>query len=83
MFAKGGTIVFIDNNHVQGSNLPLADIDKNGNTYQSRQLEDGSTHKVLKNFLPERFIRDLLARKTNDITFFNLKYYWILKYTNL
>jgi len=79
----GGTIVFMDNNYVEGSNLPLTDKDDLGNTYQTRTLEDGTTHKVLKNFPSEAAIRELLTDKASEIDFIQLPYYWILKYKNI
>lgn len=80
---NGGTIVFMDNNYVEGSSLPLAEKDDSGNTYQTRVLENRTTHKVLKNFPTEVFIRQLLTNKASDINFINLQYYWILKYKNI
>lgn len=80
LIVKGGIAVFIDNNYVEGSNLPITDIDNMGNTFQTRQLENGSKHKVLKNFPTKKFIRQLLADKASDINIINLKYYWILTY---
>jgi demethylmenaquinone methyltransferase/2-methoxy-6-polyprenyl-1,4-benzoquinol methylase len=80
LIVKGGIAVFIDNNYVEGSNLPITDIDNMGNTFQTRQLENGSKHKVLKNFPTEKFIRQLLADKASDINIINLEYYWILAY---
>lgn len=76
----GGPIVFMDNKYVEGSNLPVTDKDEFGNTYQTRILENGTKHKVLKNFPEEDFIRQLLKDKATDIEFINLQYYWILKY---
>lgn len=76
----GGTIVFIDNNFVEGSNLPLTGADDFSNTYQIRQLENGTTHRVLKNFPTEDFIRRLIIGKADELEFINLDYYWILKY---
>lgn len=80
LIVKKGIVVFVDNNYVEGSNLPVTDIDRMGNTFQTRQLENGSKHKVLKNFPTEKFIRQLLADKASDINIVNLKYYWILSY---
>ncbi|MET4081464.1 ubiquinone/menaquinone biosynthesis C-methylase UbiE [Pedobacter sp. UYP30] len=37
----GGTVVFMDNNFVQGSSRPISQTDKVGNTYQTRKLENG------------------------------------------
>lgn len=80
---NSGTIVFMDNNYVEGSNHPLTEKDDLGNTYQTRTLENGTIHKVLKNFPTETFIRQLLTDKATDINFINLQYYWILKYQNI
>lgn len=80
---KGGTAVFIDNTYVEGSNLPITDIDNRGNTFQTRQLESGSTHKVLKNFPTEKFIRQILKDKASDINIIKLEYYWILTCKNI
>ena len=77
---KGGTVVFMDNNYVEGSNLPITGEDEFGNTYQTRMLEDGTTHKVLKNFPTEQFIRQTLDEKSMEVDFISLQYYWILKY---
>jgi 2-polyprenyl-3-methyl-5-hydroxy-6-metoxy-1,4-benzoquinol methylase len=77
---KNGTVVFIDNNFIEGSSLPVTETDNFGNTYQTRKLENGTVHKVLKNFSTKAFIEELLADKANDIQFLDLRYYWILRY---
>jgi SAM-dependent methyltransferase len=79
----GGTMVFMDNNYVEGSNLPIAGNDDSGNTYQIRTLENGTRHKVLKNFPTEKFIRQLLNGKATDVEFIGLQHYWILKFKNI
>lgn len=75
-----GHIVFVDNNYVEGSSLPITKTDKFGNTYQTRKLMDGSTHLVLKNFPSKDFILNKIKEKGEVVHFFNLKYYWILIY---
>lgn len=77
---QAGTIVFMDNNFVEGGNLPLTSTDSFSNTYQVRQLENGTMHKVLKNFPTEHFIKNLLKNKAKNVEFTNMEYYWILKY---
>ncbi len=77
---SNGTVVFMDNNYVEGSSLPITDADNLGNTYQARKLDNGTTHKVLKNFPTRNFIQELLADKISDLNFISLQYYWILKY---
>ena len=80
LVVPNGTIVFMDNTYIKGSNLPVTEEDDAGNSYQIRTLENGTTHKVLKNFPTETFIRELLKGKAAEIEFIQLKYYWILKY---
>lgn len=79
----GGTVVFIDNNYVEGSSLPVTHTDKHGNTYQTRQLESGSIHKVVKNFPGKDFIMETLENRAIDIEFANLEYYWVLTYKSV
>ncbi|MDX5482669.1 MAG: class I SAM-dependent methyltransferase [Hymenobacteraceae bacterium] len=79
----GGTVVLVDNNYVQGSSLPITQQDEVGNTYQSRTLDDGSTHLVLKNFPTEEYIRELLQGQATDIEFISLEHYWVLRYKTL
>ncbi len=74
----GGTIVLMDNNFVEGSSTLISETDDFGNTYQIRKLEDGTMHKILKNFPDEDFIKYQLKNKATNIKFINLKYYWIL-----
>jgi demethylmenaquinone methyltransferase/2-methoxy-6-polyprenyl-1,4-benzoquinol methylase len=78
---SNGTVVFIDNNYVEGSSSPVTYTDDFGNTYQTRKLENDTIHRVLKNFPAKQFIRELLGEKVSDIKFISLHYYWILKYT--
>jgi 2-polyprenyl-3-methyl-5-hydroxy-6-metoxy-1,4-benzoquinol methylase len=76
----GSTVVFMDNNFVEGSNHPITNTDENGNTFQTRKLDDGTTHLVLKNFPMENFLRLKLADIATDFNLINFKFYWILIY---
>jgi hypothetical protein len=78
--APGSTILFIDNTFVAGSSTPLSNTDADGNTYQRRELEDGSTHVVLKNFPTEAEIRRTITGVDSDVQVEFLKYYWTLAY---
>jgi 2-polyprenyl-3-methyl-5-hydroxy-6-metoxy-1,4-benzoquinol methylase len=80
LIEKNGTIVFLDNKYIEDSSLPIAEVDSFGNTYQARTLEDGTAHKVLKNFPTKEFIREILAGKASDVGFTDLEYYWLLTY---
>jgi len=48
--APGTRVVFLDNRYVEGNSSALAATDAEGNTFQIRQLADGSEHRVLKNY---------------------------------
>ena len=77
----GATVVFLDNRFVAGSSTPVAERDAEGNTYQLRRLEDGSTYRVLKNFPGEREMRDALGALARDIRWHAWEYYWAVVYT--
>ncbi len=80
LVSPGGTIVFMDNHFVAGSNHPITKIDAQGNTFQTRKLEDGTEHLVLKNFPTAAFIHHKLEGSANAVKVINLTYYWILIY---
>jgi ubiquinone/menaquinone biosynthesis C-methylase UbiE len=79
----GGRVVFMDNNYVAGSSTTIDRTDEYGNSYQLRELENGTTHLVCKNFPSEAFIRDQLQGIARTIQFINLEYFWILMYEPL
>ena len=75
-----GEAVFIDNNFVEGGNTSISYRDGRGNTYQLRELQDKSTHLVLKNFPSEVFIKNKLSKYARNIKIVSLQYYWLLCY---
>jgi ubiquinone/menaquinone biosynthesis C-methylase UbiE len=77
---KGGTVVFMDNIYVEKSNHPITFVDELGNTFQTRHLEDGSPHLVLKNFPTVDFLKAQLKEFAKDIEFVTLDYFWVLTY---
>ncbi|QPH38931.1 hypothetical protein [Pedobacter endophyticus] len=64
----------MDNKVVTGSSIQINSTDNFGNTYQSRRLENGTTHLVLKNFPSKNFIIDKLSSIAIDIQFIDLEY---------
>ena len=76
----GAKVVFIDNLFVEGNSTPLSDRDVDGNTYQWRQLGDGSTYKVVKNFPTQEELRSDLAGIGQDVTYREWTYFWSLEY---
>jgi 2-polyprenyl-3-methyl-5-hydroxy-6-metoxy-1,4-benzoquinol methylase len=80
LIVPGGTVVLMDNLFVEDSNLPITNTDAEGNTFQTRKLQDGTTHLVLKNFPSEEFLHKKLEKKSTNFNFIRLKYFWILTY---
>ena len=76
----GARVVLIDNRYVEGDSTPIARLDAEGNGYQLRQLSDGSTHEVMKNFPNETRMRELLAGAANELRWHELDYFWTLSY---
>jgi SAM-dependent methyltransferase len=79
--APGARVVLLDNLFVDGSSSALSEQDAGGNTYQSRRLGDGSTHRVLKNFPGEAELRALADSGLGEsAAFTSWQYYWAFEY---
>jgi demethylmenaquinone methyltransferase/2-methoxy-6-polyprenyl-1,4-benzoquinol methylase len=81
VFSRGSQVVFIDNCYVDGSSTPISRTDEHGDTYQTRRLDDGSAHEVLKNFPTETEMRSLVEGLASDVQVEFLPYYWVLSYS--
>ena len=78
--APGAKVVLIDNRYVEGSSTPIAESDADGNTYQTRKLKDGSTHRVLKNFPTEAGMQASIASIGTAGRFTAWEYFWAFDY---
>jgi len=71
----GGVVILADNRYVEGSNYPITRTTAGGDTYQTRQLSDGRTFEVLKNF-PTR--EELTAEVAPaEVEWTELTYFWL------
>jgi len=77
----GQRILFVDNRYVEGSSTPIAGSDADGHTYQVRRLDDGSEHRVMKNFPDEEALRRSIAPFAGQVEITLLTYYWMLSAT--
>lgn len=78
--APGALIAFLDNRYVEGSSTAISRRDAEGNTFQTRKLDDGSTHEVLKNFPSDDELRKRTARTGRETVIEHVKHYWLLIY---
>jgi SAM-dependent methyltransferase len=76
----GAKVVLLDNRYVEGSSSPLTARDAEGNTFQNRQLSDGSTYTVLKNFPSEAELLNLVVGLGECPVFTTWQYYWAFEY---
>jgi demethylmenaquinone methyltransferase/2-methoxy-6-polyprenyl-1,4-benzoquinol methylase len=76
----GGLIAFLDNSYVAGSSTALSRRDAEGNSYQMRKLDDGSTHEVLKNFPAEGELIQRASRHGWGAHVDSFQHYWLLTY---
>lgn len=75
-----GEIVLIDSRPVDGTSHDkkrITRIDPFGNSFQTRTLENGTTHEVLKNFPGNNFLVNKLSQIATDIKIIELEHYWI------
>jgi demethylmenaquinone methyltransferase/2-methoxy-6-polyprenyl-1,4-benzoquinol methylase len=78
--APGALLVFLDNRYVEGSSTPVSRRDAQGNSYQARKLDDGSSHEVLKNFPTEAELMQYASRHGQGARVDLLEYYWLLSW---
>jgi SAM-dependent methyltransferase len=74
-------VVIVDNRYVEGSNHPITRTDEGGNTYQRRQLPDGNTYDILKNFPTITQLREAASRHGGSPDIVELDYYWVLTFS--
>ena len=78
----GATVLLLDNLYVAGSSSSITEQDSEGNTYQSRKLGDGSTHRVLKNFPTEVELLALTVGLGSRAVYTRFEYYWAFQYAS-
>ena len=77
---RGARVVFIDNRYVEGSSSAVTRTDDDGNRYQQRRLDDGSTHEVLKNFPTREQALAAIGPSAHDAQWHQWAHYWSLTY---
>ena len=78
--APGAIVAFLDNRYVEGSSTPVSRRDTEGNTYQLRKLDDGSTHEVLKNFPTDGELIQRASRIGWGANLDLFRHYWLLTF---
>ena len=80
----GAKVVLMDNLYVEGSSTPISERDGDdeaGNTYQVRTLQNGSSHRVLKNFPSEAELRSAVVGLASELRYTTWQHFWALEFT--
>jgi len=80
LLLPGARVVFLDNSEVQCIELPIAERDAEGNTWQHRKLRDGSIHRVLKNFPAPGELEAMIAGIGERPEHRELQNFWLFTY---
>jgi hypothetical protein len=70
----------MDNCFVSGSSTPISERTSDGNMYQERVLDDGSAHRVLKNFPTADALLSSVEPYSKEIRYHQWTYFWALEY---
>jgi ubiquinone/menaquinone biosynthesis C-methylase UbiE len=80
LLRPGAKVIFLDNRFVEGSSTPVSERDGEGNTYQARRLDNGSIHRVLKNFPTWEDLQQALSPLAGKLQYHEWEYYWAVEY---
>jgi hypothetical protein len=76
----GASVVLVDNSDAHSQDVPVSDEDVDGNTFQTRQLADGSRFRVLKNFHSEAELASAIQPSGVNPRYWKLRHFWVLSY---
>jgi len=76
----GARVILIDNSAIQCDRFPITSSDKNGNSFQTRELESGSRHQVLKNFPTLEELKQTTEPYGEFQNYIDLKNFWLFQY---
>ncbi|HEY2507321.1 MAG TPA: methyltransferase domain-containing protein [Streptosporangiaceae bacterium] len=74
---SGAQLILLDNRFVPGSSRPITRTGPDGDTYQQRQLRDGSEYEVVKNFPSQAQLAADLAPVATRLAWTELTHYWL------
>lgn len=76
----GARVILVDNLYVPGSSTPISRTDSAGDTWQRRELADGRSWEVRKNFPTEELLRAEAAPFAAEAEYRALDYFWVFRY---
>ncbi|HWT96528.1 MAG TPA: class I SAM-dependent methyltransferase [Terriglobales bacterium] len=76
----GAAVFFADNCYVPGQGGELVTPADEADTYKLRQLDDGGTHRILKNYYERDELLRLFSPRADDLLIHTGKHFWWLSY---
>lgn len=73
---RKGELLLIDSKWVEGYRKPPFRTDEDGNTYQVRKLDDGTSFDILKNFLSKQEVETATNPFSTEFEWVELEYLW-------
>jgi demethylmenaquinone methyltransferase/2-methoxy-6-polyprenyl-1,4-benzoquinol methylase len=80
LLEPGAVVLSLDNTFVPGESTPITRVDADGNTFQTRRLENGHQFEVLKNYPTEEELRAAVGAAAAYVEVKWLRHYWALTY---
>lgn len=78
---SNGSVVFVaDNVYVEGVGDTLVSHEGNPDTYKLRQLENGTTYEILKNYYSENELREIFEEYTDTLEIHMGECFWWVRY---
>jgi ubiquinone/menaquinone biosynthesis C-methylase UbiE len=77
---SGAVVLMVDNLNIPGYGGELVQVAHAEDTFKRRELRDGSTLDVLKNYYSNDELREMLAPRTRDLQIQSASYYWWMTY---
>jgi SAM-dependent methyltransferase len=73
------TLLMIDQNHVPDFGTPIRRWDSDGNSYQTRWLDNGERFEVVKNYPDHAELERTFAHACDDIRILQLTHFWAVR----
>jgi demethylmenaquinone methyltransferase/2-methoxy-6-polyprenyl-1,4-benzoquinol methylase len=80
LLEPGAVVLCLDNTYVPGDSTPVTRVDGDGNSFQTRRLENGHEFEVLKNYPTEDELRTAVGAVAASVEVKWLWHYWMLSY---
>ncbi len=76
----GARVLMFDERDTEERRVPTSRRDETGNRYEPRKLASGERFEIIKNFFDGEELRMLLGLRAVDLSYRELRCFWVLEY---